>query len=146
MYPIDVAKVSATLGGARVLGVAPSSVGAMSEAIAHGLPRDVVPEVAAQAAPDRGDLRRKVAALIVSPATYKRGRRLSPAAGERAERLARVTALAQQAVGDAEEARTWLTTPHPLLADRTPIETAATDLGARLVERILHNLEYGLPV
>lgn len=145
MYPIEIAKVASALGGARVLGLSPSSVGAMLEAIALGLPRDVVTEVAAQAAPNRGDLRRKVAALIVSPATYKRGRRLSPVAGERAERLARIAALAQQALGDADEARNWLTTPHPLLADRTPIETAASDLGARLVERILHNIEYSLP-
>ena len=90
--------------------------------------------------------RRRVAAPIVSLATYKRTRRLSPAAGERAERLARVTALAQQALGDADDARTWLTTPHPWRAERTPIETAATDLGTRLVERILHNIEYSLPV
>lgn len=89
---------------------------------------------------------RCVAALIVSPATYKRSRRLSPAANERAERLARVTALAQQALGDAEEAKLWLTDPHPLLGNRAPIEVAATDLGARQVERILHNIEHSLPV
>ena len=145
MYPLEIAKVSAALGGVRALGCEPHSVGELSDAIAHGLPRAVVPELAAQAAPDRGDLRRKVAALIVSPATYKRNRILSPAASERAERLARITALAQQALGDADEAREWLTTPHALLSYRTPIETAATDLGARLVERILHNIEYALP-
>ncbi len=146
MYPLEIAKVSAALGGARALGSEPNSVGELADAIAHGLPRAVVPELAAQAAPDRGDLRRKIAALIVSPATYKRHRLLSPAASERAERLARITALARQALGDADEAREWLTTPHALLSYRTPIETAATDLGARLVERILHNIEYSLPV
>ncbi len=145
MYPLEVAKVAAALGGARALGTDPHSVAELSDAIAHGLPRAVVSELAAQAAPDRSDLRRKVAALIVSPATYKRNQRLSPAAGERAERLARITALAQQALGDANEAREWLTTPHALLSYRTPIETAATDLGARLVERILINIEYSLP-
>jgi len=146
VYPLEIAKVSAALGGARALGGEPNSIGELADAIAHGLPRAVVPELAAQAAPDRGDLRRKVAALIVSPATYKRNRLLSPAASERAERLARITALAQQALGDADEAREWLTTPRALLSYRTPIETAATDLGARLVERILHNIEYSLPV
>jgi S1-C subfamily serine protease len=78
VYPLEVAKVASALGGARVLGVPPGSFGAMSEAITRGFPRDVVTEVAAQAAPDGGDLRRKVAALIVSPATYKRGWRGSP--------------------------------------------------------------------
>ncbi|HEY1930800.1 MAG TPA: antitoxin Xre/MbcA/ParS toxin-binding domain-containing protein [Acetobacteraceae bacterium] len=114
------------------------------DAVAHGLPRAVVPQLAARAAPDRGDMRRKVAALIVSPATYKRSRRLSPAASE-AERLARVTALALQALGDDDEAREWLNVAHPLLSHHTPIETAATDLGARMVERLLHNIEYSLP-
>lgn len=146
MYPITVEKVAATLGGARVLVTEPHSLGELSDAIARGLPRDVVPALAAEAAPDRGDLRRKVAALVVSPATYKRGRRLSPAAGERAERLARVTALAHQVMGDRDEARDWLTQPHPLLGGQSPIETAATDLGARVIERILHNIAFGLPV
>lgn len=145
MYPVNIDKVSAALGGARTLGVIPHSVSELSDAIAHGLPKGVVPQLVAHAAPDRADWQRRVAALIVSPATYKRSRRLSAAASERAERLARVTALAQQALGDAEEARDWLTTPHALLSHRTPIETAATDLGARLVERILHNIEYVLP-
>jgi putative toxin-antitoxin system antitoxin component (TIGR02293 family) len=146
MYPLDIAKVTAALGGVRALGCDPHSVAELSDAIADGLPRAVVAELAAQAAPDRADLRRNVAALIVSPATYKRNPRLSPAAGERAERLARITALAQQSLGDANEAREWLSTPHALLAYRTPIETATTDLGARLVERILINIEYALPV
>ena len=145
MYPVEIGKVSAALGGARTLGVTPHSVSELSDAVAHGLPRGVVSQIAARAAPDRGDWQRKVAALIVSPATYKRSRRLSPAASERAERLARVTALAQQALCGAGEAREWLTSPHALLSHRTPIETAATDLGARLVERILHNIEYMLP-
>jgi putative toxin-antitoxin system antitoxin component (TIGR02293 family) len=84
--------------------------------------------------------------LVVSPATYKRSQRLSPAASERAERLARVAALAAQALGSEDEAKTWLNMPHPLLGDQSPIEVAASDLGARQVERILINIEHGLPV
>ncbi|MGE0224010.1 MAG: antitoxin Xre/MbcA/ParS toxin-binding domain-containing protein [Acetobacteraceae bacterium] len=128
-----------------MFGSPPHSMDELSDAIAGGLPRDVVPALAAEAAPDRDDLRRKVAALVVSPATYKREGRLSPAAGERAERLARVTALAHEVLGDPDEARARLTEPHPLLGRRSPIETAATDLGARAVERILHNIAHGLP-
>ncbi|WP_272911014.1 MbcA/ParS/Xre antitoxin family protein, partial [Falsiroseomonas oryziterrae] len=83
---------------------------------------------------------------VASPATLKRSPRLSPAATERADRLARVAALAAQALGDTAEAKAWLTAPHPLFGDRPPIEVAATDLGARMVERVLHNIEHGLPV
>jgi uncharacterized protein (DUF2384 family) len=71
---------------------------------------------------------------------------LSPAASERGERLARIVALAHQALGDADQAREWLNAPHPLLGSARPIEVAATDLGARQVERILHNIEYDVPV
>ena len=37
-----------------------------------------------------------------------------------------------------------MTTPHPLLDGRTPIDAARTDLGARRTEQILNALEYGL--
>jgi putative toxin-antitoxin system antitoxin component (TIGR02293 family) len=146
MYPLAIAKVSAALGGTRALGARIRTIEQLVAAVARGLPRSVVPQLSAHAAPDNAELRRRVAALVVSPATYKRNRRLSPAASERAERLARVTALAQQALGDAGEAKLWLTDAHPLLGNHAPIEVAATDLGARQVERILHNIEHNLPV
>ncbi len=80
----------------------------------------------------------KVAATLgASPVT---------AASERAEWLTHVIALAHQALGDAGTAQRWLNDPHPLLGNSSPIEVAATDLGARQVERILHNIEYDLPV
>jgi putative toxin-antitoxin system antitoxin component (TIGR02293 family) len=145
MYPVNVAKVAATLGGPRVLGTQLNTVTELAAAVAHGLPRTVVAEIATQAA-GNPEGRRKVAALVVSPATYKRSPQLSPAASERAERLARITALAQQALGSDDEARAWLGEAHPLLGNRPPIEVAATDLGARQVERILLNIEYALPV
>jgi putative toxin-antitoxin system antitoxin component (TIGR02293 family) len=146
MYPVDVKKVAAAMGGRRVLKPLPHSVADLADAVARGLPREVVREVAAHAAPPNGPLRNKVAALVVSPATFKRVQRLSPAASERAERLARVTALAAQALGGEAEAMSWLNEPHPLLGGRPPIVVAATDLGARQVERVLINIEHGLPV
>ncbi len=146
MYPLDVGKVAATLGGPAAIGAAPATVVELAAAVARGLPRAVVGKLVANAAPDDPHLRKRIAALVASPATLKRGARLSPAASERAERLARVVALAHQALGDAETAQRWLNEPHPLLGNSSPIEVAATDLGARQVERILHNIEYDLPV
>lgn len=145
MYPVAVDKVAAAMGGRKALGAAIATVGELAAAVEHGLPRAVVPAMAAQAAPEGGDLRQRVAALVVSPATFKRSPRLSPAASERAERLARVVALAGQALGSMAEAQGWLAAPHPMLGDRPPIQVAATDLGARQVERLLLNIEHGLP-
>lgn len=145
MYPIAIDKVASTLGGRKALGAAIGTVDALAAAVEGGLPRAVVPAVAAHAAPPGSALRQRVAALVVSPATYKRSPRLSAAASERAERLARVVALAEQALGSLAEAQDWLAAPHPMLGDRQPIEVAATDLGARQVERLLLNIEHGLP-
>jgi uncharacterized protein (DUF2384 family) len=50
-------------------------------------------------------------------------------------------------LGSVDEARAWLTRRHPLLGDRSLNEVAAaTEDGAKDVERILNNIEYGLPV
>ncbi len=145
MYPVGVGPVVAALGGAEVLGHAPSTLAELSEAVARGLPRAVVARVAAAAAPPLPALRQKVAALMASPATLKRSARLSAAASAKAERLARIAALAATALGDTEQARRWLTEPHPMMGAKSPIEVAATDLGARQVEQILLNIEYDLP-
>ena len=99
MYPLEVVKVTAALGGRSAIGCAPLTV-----------------------------------------------EDLSPAASERAERLARVTALASQTFVDSDETKAWLDTLHPLLAGARPIDAAATDLGARQAEGLPHNIAYGLPV
>jgi uncharacterized protein (DUF2384 family) len=50
-------------------------------------------------------------------------------------------------LGSVDEARAWLTRRHQLLGDRSLNEVAAaTEDGAKDVERILNNIEYGLPV
>jgi putative toxin-antitoxin system antitoxin component (TIGR02293 family) len=83
---------------------------------------------------------------IVPEATFKRRRdRLSLAESERAERIARIAAMAFEVWGE-EDARAFLSNPHPMLDGETPLEAAATDLGAREVESILRAIEFGLPV
>jgi putative toxin-antitoxin system antitoxin component (TIGR02293 family) len=147
MYPLDVAKVAAALGGSRTLGAELRTLGELAEAVERGFPRAVVRALASSAAPeDNVEQRRRVAALVASPATIKRNTRLSPIASERAERIARIAALARQALRNDDDARAWLSEPHPLFGDRPPIAMAATDLGARQVERVLLNIEHGLPV
>ncbi len=146
MYPLEVRKVVAALGGERTVGSAPGTVSELAAVIAAGLPKTVVGELAANVAPGNAAQRRRVAALVTSPASLKRRQRLTPSASARAERLARIVALARDAFGDATEASEWLSSPHPLLGGVPPIEVAATDLGARQVERILQNIAHDLPV
>jgi putative toxin-antitoxin system antitoxin component (TIGR02293 family) len=63
---------------------------------------------------------------------------------ERTERVARLFVHACRALGTEAEARAFMTTPHPALEGRSPVEAGRTDLGARRVERLLTALEYGL--
>ena len=144
MYPVPVVQVVEALGGPDVLGEGVDTLSNLAGAVARGLPRSVIRQIADRAAPADAQLRNRIAALVASPATVKRSERLSPDASARAERLARVVALAKHVFNDANEARAWLSTPH-LMLRRMPIEAAATDLGARQVERLLHNIEYDLP-
>ena len=143
MYPVMIEKVAAALGGERALKTRLATVGDLHEAVRRGLPRAVVRELARAAAHGKDDQRR-VAHLVASEATLKRSPVLSPAASERAERLARVVALAQDALGDPAKAQEWLHRPN-LVLETAPIQLAATDLGARQVEQVLANIEYGLP-
>jgi len=83
---------------------------------------------------------------IVPEATFKRRRdRLSAAESERTERIARVVANAEHVWGDRVDARRFLTTAHPALRGRSPLDTAMTELGARQVEEILGKIFHGLP-
>jgi putative toxin-antitoxin system antitoxin component (TIGR02293 family) len=65
--------------------------------------------------------------------------------GEKAERLARVVALAEEAFGSREDALDFLHTPHLELGGDRPLDAAQTELGARQVEEILWRMEHGLP-
>jgi uncharacterized protein (DUF2384 family) len=58
--------------------------------------------------------------------------------------LARLFAHARRALGTEVEAREFMTTPHPQLDGRSPVEAARNDPGARRTEQILNALEYGL--
>jgi uncharacterized protein (DUF2384 family) len=55
-----------------------------------------------------------------------------------------LTGLAEQAFGDAEEAREWLSAPHPMLGEQPPA-LIATEAGGRRVERLLLNIRHDLP-
>jgi putative toxin-antitoxin system antitoxin component (TIGR02293 family) len=61
-------------------------------------------------------------------------------------RLARLFVQAECTLGTEAEAREFMTTPHPQLDGRRPVDAARTDPGTRRTEQILNALEYGLAV
>ena len=103
--------------------------------------RNVARRVFAGAGEQRAMMQR-----IVPEATYKRRReRLSPAESERTERVARVVATAEDVWQNREQARRFLTTPHPEMGGKTPLDAALTELGARQAEEVMARIVYGLP-
>jgi putative toxin-antitoxin system antitoxin component (TIGR02293 family) len=63
---------------------------------------------------------------------------------DRAVRIARVTSKAEDLFGDAEKAWRWLRNPKIRFDGKTPMEMLATEAGARLVEEMLYQFEYGM--
>jgi len=61
-------------------------------------------------------------------------------------RLARLRASATEALGDSEKGSRWLRRPNRTLGGKTPLETARTEAGLRLVEEALGRVMYGSPV
>lgn len=85
------------------------------------------------------------ASLGVAPRTLSRRResgRLSPAESDRLLRVARLAEMATVALGDGDAAAVWMTRPHRLLGDETPLHHADTAPGAREVEEMLHAIEF----
>lgn len=73
-----------------------------------------------------------------------RGEALSQAESDRAVRLARMAALAEQVFGDAERAWRWLRAPKRQFRGRSPVQLLGTDAGARLVEELLYRVDEGM--
>ena len=62
---------------------------------------------------------------------------------DRAVRIARITSLAEEVFGADAKAGRWLRKPKTRFEGRTPLEMLRTDAGARLVEEMLLQLDYG---
>jgi putative toxin-antitoxin system antitoxin component (TIGR02293 family) len=84
----------------------------------------------------------------IRPRTLARRRKEGRLTAPESDRLLRASRVFGQALelfeDDLDAALAWFATPAPALAGRTPREVAATEVGAREVERILGRLEHGI--
>jgi len=143
---IEVKRIAEVMGGRSVLGRTVTSIEELEEMVGEGLPKAALRTTVRRVFLLARDANRCLY-RIVPEATYKRRNgKLRVIESERTERLARVIAAAETVWDDQNDAREWLTKPHPELGDRAPIECALTELGARQVESVLDRLQYGLPV
>ncbi len=128
-----------------MLGGRLASLAALSDAVSKGLPKAALRQTAGRIFESPAE-RRRLMNRIVPEATFKRRReRLNAAESERTERMARIMAGAEFVWGDRADARRFMTTPHPALRGRSPLDAALTELGARQVEEILDKIFHGLP-
>jgi putative toxin-antitoxin system antitoxin component (TIGR02293 family) len=136
--------IAEIMGGKAVLLRRVRSVSDLETLVSAGLPKRALRATAERVYSSVGEAR-KAMFRIVPEATYKRRTRLSPSESERTERFARVIAAAEFAWSDRADAREWLSKPHPELGNKTPLEVASSELGARQVENLLERLIYGIP-
>lgn len=69
---------------------------------------------------------------------------LSREESDKAVRVARITALAEEAFGDRDRAWRWLRKAKRRFVGRKPIELLATEAGARLVEELIGQIDDGM--
>jgi putative toxin-antitoxin system antitoxin component (TIGR02293 family) len=140
-----VERVAEVLGGKAVLRRTVRTWADLEGLVHAGLPKRSL-QLVARRVVEPGTPLNDFVYSVVPPATFKRRSRLSPDESERTERLARIVALAEALWDNQDEARAFLNRPHPLLDGHTPLKVARTELGARRVERLLHDVENGLPL
>ena len=142
---VDATAIASVLGGSGILGRPIRNTRDLEDAVRTGIPklaldRLITTIVPAERAGDSGvRLRNK----IVPRATYQRGERFN--LSETTERIARLYALALFAFQDSDAAARFMMHPHPELGDRTPFDTALTEVGGREVEEIIERGLHGLP-
>jgi putative toxin-antitoxin system antitoxin component (TIGR02293 family) len=86
---------------------------------------------------------------IVIPARtlkHRRARR-EPLTSDESDKLARLVRIFDHAVkvfDGVDRARTWLNKPKKRFNNRTPIEMVRTEIGGRMVEEMLGQIEHGI--
>ena len=100
---------------------------------------------------ENSGLTKEEANLLVNVASRTLARRKAegrfhPDESDRLVRAARVFARAVDLFGgNVLSARGWLSRPQPALGGATPLDYAASELGAREVENVIGRLEHGIP-
>ncbi|MBV8963449.1 MAG: DUF2384 domain-containing protein [Hyphomicrobiales bacterium] len=139
-----VEKVARKLGGREVLGAPIRSQADLSLAVRKRLP------VAALDAARRAGISEQEIGTFVIPHRTRRHRlaknqRLTVEESDRMVRLLRVQTLAEESFEDKSKANRWLRRSLTELGGETPLDVAATEAGARVIEAVLGKIAWGAP-
>ena len=139
---MNAAGLAAMLGGREVLGREIRTDLELADVIHEGLPISAVEAVLASGLLAAAEVDR----LVVPRRTLARRKRkaLSTAESDRLTRAARVLSRAGEALGSTEAAGRWMRKPNRALRGARPIQLLGSDVGCRLVEKILGRVEHGV--
>jgi putative toxin-antitoxin system antitoxin component (TIGR02293 family) len=73
-----------------------------------------------------------------------RHQKLTVEESDRVLRVIRTVSLAQSVYGTRQRALEWLRKPHPRLEGRSPLSLLKTDMGSRIVEELLIQIDEGM--
>jgi putative toxin-antitoxin system antitoxin component (TIGR02293 family) len=77
-------------------------------------------------------------------ARRKQEGRFRPEESDRLVRLGRIGAIAEETLGDATKAASWLRRPNRALENEAPLSQLDTDVGTRQVESLLLRIAHGV--
>jgi putative toxin-antitoxin system antitoxin component (TIGR02293 family) len=134
----------AALMGLRLMGKRVRRDSDLEDVVISGLPAQVVRHLAESTGTSLRELQ-EIAGIDRSTFSrrVKNRARLKTDESDRITRLARVAALAVEALGHDEGLR-WLRDPNVALGNRIPLGMLGTDAGARQVEQIIGRIEHGV--
>lgn len=138
--------IATVLGGTKSLGKRVQTMRDLEAVVADGLSKtalDSLLSVFGKHYTERSanDMRYQ----IVPRATYQRVDRFNLQTSETIERIARLYAMALNVFVDPAAATRFMMKAHPELDQRSPFQTALTELGGRAVEELIERGMHGLP-
>ena len=137
-------KIADALGGERVLHRRIRDYADLDRGVRERLPFAALRHLIDSGRLSVGEAKR----YLIPSSTYTRrakSDRLSVTESEKAERLARVLATAEEVFVSVDKAHRWMRAPNHELDGKNPLEVAASELGARQVETILWQVAHGIP-
>jgi len=136
--------VAQKLGGQKVLKQRVRSDLDLARAIHGGLPTRAVDAVLRSGLLEPAELYRLVIPRRTLAHRKEKRQRLTPEQSDRLARVVRVAARAEEALGDTEKGARWLRKPNRSLGGSRPLDLLESDIGARMVERVLTRIEHGV--
>jgi putative toxin-antitoxin system antitoxin component (TIGR02293 family) len=134
-----------TSGGGSSIGATYNSWLDAERIVERGLPFRAIQRLASVSGLTFEQIKR---AARLSAATFARRRQSGVLLPEESERVLRLSRLFERAVdlfqNDRDGARQWLTMSIPALADRSPLDLARTEVGAREVEDLIGRIQHGV--